>query len=327
MAPELYTTMEADELISLGTRIRDWQDARKETNNGMLRRFAGLGSTKTFDRIVRGELGELDLERQLNNYRAVWSLIETIGAGEGVEEELYDDLNPAIQLRRAFSDILAERTDARLIVLEGDSGTGKTKASKLLVGKYGQRILWIEAMDLWGDSPMAMMGAILEASGKRELPAITAIRLNMVLTRLREHRTCLVIDEAHHLGPHCLNTVKGLINQTPGEFVLLAMPTLWRRLERTAYEEVRQLAGNRLAERIKLEGIREADVRKMLERRTEGLDFDPRHAAKMILDQAGRHGNLAFVRDVCRRAALLADGEKVTRETLAAAVQSEVGSR
>ena len=44
-----------------------------------------------------------------------------------------------------------------------------------------------------------------------------------------------MIDEAHHLGPHCLNTVKTLVNTTPGEFILVAIPTLWNKLQAHAY--------------------------------------------------------------------------------------------
>ena len=105
--------------------------------------------------------------------------------------------------------------------------------------------------------------------------------MRMVLAKLRTRSVTLAIDEAHDLGPRCLDTVKTLINQTPTRVVLFAWPTLWRRLERGAFEETRQLLGNRLAERIKIGALREADVRRLLERRA-GVADDKAATAKLL---------------------------------------------
>ncbi len=134
----------------------------------------------------------------------------------------------------------------------------------------------------------------------------------------------LAIDEAHHLGPICLNTCKTLINQTPTEIVLLALPTLWRRLERAAYEEVKQLLGNRLAERIKVAGLREADVRRILHKRAK-VD-DPR-APAALLKEATTRGNLAFVSAVCARIASAERDEAPTYEDVTAAIAAEIARR
>ncbi len=327
MAPALLLTMEADELRRLGGQIKEYQTAKDLSDTAMVKKFPGLGSTKTYTRVVAGDLAELDLERQLNNYRAVWALIESVGQEETRSEELYDDLNPVLQLRKAVFEVFRETGNARFVLVEGDTGLGKSSARRLLIEKYGQRLLWIEATSIWRDNPSNMLAAILRAMGVREIPMMPTARFDLAVQRLNETRVCVLIDEFHHLGPQCLNAVKTLINQTPGEFVGLAMPTLWHRLERAAYEECRQLTGNRLAERIKLT-LREVDIARIINRRVPEATETVKQAVRMIMDRAPRYGNLAFVRDVCARVVELSDGTAGPDiECWSTAISQEVASR
>jgi type II secretory pathway predicted ATPase ExeA len=319
---------EADELVALARQVRSWQEGRNLSDNELLRRYPGLGSTKTFTRILRGDLAELDIERWATDYRAVWTVIESLTGRERDEEELYEDLSTVVALRRALGDIFECRSIRRVILVEGDSGLGKSSALTFMQRKWGQRLLIVEATEVWGDNPNALLGAILDALGVRDQAMSREGRLRQVVARLRQARTALAIDEAHHLGPHCLNTCKTLVNQTPGEVVLLALPTLWRRLERAAYEEVKQLLGNRLAERIKLGALREADVKKLLSRR---LGHDEARSAAAVLKEAQSReegkprGNLSFVAAVCER--VLEQDTAGTHEVVLAAIAAELARR
>lgn len=318
------TQADSDELIALARRIRAWQESRQLSDNELLRRLPGLGSTKTYSRLLKGDTAELDLERWLAEYRSVWAVIESLTGRDRDEEELYEDLSTVVQFKRALVEILECRSIRRVILLEADSGLGKSSALTLLQRKYGQRILLVEACDAWSDNPNAFLGAILDALGVKEQAMSRDGRLRQVVAKLRTHRIAIAIDEAHHLGPHCLNTCKTLINQTPAEIALLALPTLWRRLERTSYEEVKQLLGNRLAERIKVGELRETDVRKLLQRRAK---VDDAKSAGVVLAEARTRGNLSFVAAVCER--LLAqelDGAP-SHEAVLAAVAAEKARR
>ena len=321
---DLLNKADAEELVSLAQKVRIWQETRKYNDTELLRRYPGLGSTKTYTRVLKSDLHELDLDRWLTEYRAVWALIESLAGRERHDEELYEDLSTVVHLRRALVDVLEESSIARVVLVEGDSGLGKSTGLTLLQRKYGQRIVAVEATESWGDNPNAFIGAILDALGVKEQPLFAAARMTFCLRRLRETRVALAIDEAHHLGPRCLNTCKTLINQTPSEVFLFALPTLWRRLERAAYEEVRQLLGNRLAERIKLGELREADVRKLLSRRC-GIE-EPK-AAGAVLREARTRGNLGFVRAVCRRLAAMERDGQPTLEEVMQAVTVEIARR
>ena len=326
--PNLLSAHEGDELVSLAQKIRSWQEPRKLSDNEMLRRYPGLGSTKTFTRILKSDLGELDVERWVSDYRAVWTVIESLTGRERDEEELYEDISTVVALRRALGDIFECRSLRRVILVEGDSGLGKSSALTFMQRKWGQRLIIIEATEVWGDNPNALMGAVLDALGVRDQAMSREGRLRQVVTKLKQARTALAIDEAHHMGPHCLNTCKTLVNQTPGEIVLLALPTLWRRLERGAYEEVKQLLGNRLAERIKLGDLRETDVKKLLSRR---LGHDDAKSAAAVLKEARSQevgkprGNLSFVAAVCER--VVDQDTAVTHEVVLAAISAELARR
>jgi DNA transposition AAA+ family ATPase len=313
-----------DELVALAQRIRAWQEQRKLSDNELLRRLPGLGSTKTFTRICKADLEELDLDRWLAEYRSVWAVIESLTGRERDEEELYEDISTVVQLKRSLVEILECRSIRRVILLEGDSGLGKSSALTLLQRKYGQRVLLVEAADAWNDNPNAFLGAILDALGVREQAMSRDGRLRQVIAKLKAHRIAIAIDEAHHLGPHCLNTAKTLINQTPSEIALLALPTLWRRLERTSYEEVKQLLGNRLAERIKIGELREADVRKILLRRAK---VDDAKSPAAVLEAAKTRGNLSFVAAVCERLIAQEYDGAPSHEAVLAAIAAEKARR
>ena len=315
---------EGDELVALAQKIRAWQEARGYSDTELLRRMPGLGSTKTYTRILKADLAELNLDRQVSEYRAVLAVIESLSGREQKEIELYDDLSTVVQLRRSLIEIIEEKSIRRVVLVEADSGLGKSTALTLLQRKYGQSILVVEALIAWRDNPNALLGALLEALGVTDLPLTSEGRMRLALGKLRNRSVTLAIDEAHDLGPRCLDTVKTLINQTPSRVLLFAWPTLWRRLERSAYEEVRQLLGNRLAERIKLGALREIDVRRLLERRAQVSD--PAVLAS-LMKEAPIRGNLSFVDAVCARLARAERDGLPTREEALAAIAAEVARR
>lgn len=322
--PTSLLNVEADELVALATKVRDWQEAKKLSDAELLRKFAGLGSDKTYRRIRANDLAELDLERQLANYRAVWALIESLSGRERQIEELYEDLSTVVQLKRAMLDIIDCTTIRRVILIEAESGLGKSSSLTLLQRKYGQRLLVTEASQVWGDNPNSLLGEVLDALGVKEKPISRDARFEMAVRKLNASPTTLAIDEAHHMGPACLNTCKSLINRTPIQLILPALPTLWRRLERAAYEEVKQLLGNRLAERIKVGGIRESDVKKILLRR---CCVEDARSAAAVFKEAPARGNLSFVAAVCERLAEQEISGTPSHEDVIAALQAEIAKR
>jgi len=305
-------TKTEQELVETAAKIAAWGDGHGMSRAQLVRNFSDLGSEKSFRDISSGQVEGYNAESQLVKYRAVYATMEEL-AERGGDEQVYDDLGTVVKLRRAFLGVVKATGTNRVLIVQGESGVGKTTAVGLLRGKYGTgRISYVEASDVWQDSPNAFLGGILRSVGVDELPAGRVQRLEEVQARLRLSRRCLVVDEAHHLGPHCLNTVKTLVNTTPGEFILVAIPTLWNKLQAHAYQEAKQIATNRLSERVKLT-LDEGDIRAYLAKRfPEAAAADLKVAAKIIRPNALLSGNYAFVRDVARELAAL-DADAVSK--------------
>ncbi|MBI5817436.1 MAG: ATP-binding protein [Verrucomicrobia bacterium] len=318
------------ELASLAQTIRDYQTKREWSDTLLCKKFGGLGSTKTFTKILKNELEELDLERWLLEYRSVVNLITAEAGADTQDEQVFDDLSTCSRLRVAFLDIMNVRGNNRLIICEGASGSGKSKAARMLAAKYGRRVLLGEADGTWR-SENTMLGGLLRLIGKKDFSTGTNERKELLIVELQARRVCICIDEAHHLGPASLNMLKTLINQTPGEFILFGLKTLLNRLETKAFQEALQLTRNRMAERISFDKLDAHDVEMLVKRRLGWLNGEGAKAARMlILDGKGpaqRLGHLAFVDAVCRQARKDADGEPVTLEIFSKAMPKVEAAR
>lgn len=297
------------ELQQLAQSIEEWRKQRPGlTKAELLRRFPALGDDRTFLRCLQGDTSELNTDKWLIAYRQVSSLIELEPEADE-EEALYNDLTPAIELRTAFTEIARERGNARVIVLLGWPGLGKTTARQLLEQKFGARVITVEATRAWqrskgGGTDRPLLRAIGKKLGLTAPPHAGDELLDEVCALLTASRRMTVIEEAHHLCPDGLDVVKTLVNTTPGEFLLIAHPRLWDKLASKAYSQCRQLTTNRLGRKITL-SLSRADVSLFIDRRVPGLNGDLEKAATLIHKHAATNGNFAFVRGVCKRARTL----------------------
>jgi hypothetical protein len=336
MAPDELLSNDCAELRSIAARIQDYQDAKKLNDTALYRLIGEIGSTKTYRRILddADALEDLNLERQLTKYRSALAALEVIGQKAGVRTERYEDIFATLKLRAAVGETMMESGLARCIFLIGPSGSGKTEALQALRDKYGRRVVSIRASVGWNDRPSAMLAAIIAALSEKEPAAALYERLNDAIALLRGTRRCLMIEDSHHMGPRCLNLVITLIDETPGEFILAAIDTLWRKIEGRAYEECRQLTGNRIAGRINIgHEVRESDVFKLVRRGVSWLDGEEPEDGDQVIGRLAAMsrglGRLGFVREVIKRANEKAAEEqsKVTREIFRKAITDEEESR
>jgi energy-coupling factor transporter ATP-binding protein EcfA2 len=307
--------------------IRDWQLARGISDSELCRRFDGLGSTKTFKRILEGDLSELDLDKWSVTYDQVWALISIETATTRIEEPIYDDLKHTKVTRAAFLDVYEERGNNRLVIIEGPSGSGKTTAARCLAEKYGSKIILTEADETWKDNKNAMLAGILRSLRVREIPPSCEARKTKLIERLNDSPVCLLIDEAHHLGPATLNLVKTILNQTRCQIIFLCIETLFKKLECSAYEEAKQLTKNRLSERVAFGAPTTPDIETFLSRR---VTFEPaalRPAAQACAAKAPIYGHWNFVHLVARRAKTLSGKTPVDLETFAQAMVAVENTR
>lgn len=301
MSANQETKTPTGELCEIARQIRDWQLARHVTDTRLCADY-DIGSPKTFRALADGHDDGYDGDRWLPKYRAAWNLIQA--ADEGPEQmPVFDDIGPAIRLRAAFADAMRETGNDRLIIVEGNPGDGKSTAVTALAARYGSRIVLAEAVETWRDSINAMLGDLLLSLGVHQPPVSAAAKLDKLVgvDVLNARRICLVIDEAHHMGPRGLNIIKTIINRTPGEVIMMGLPVLLKRLEMAAYQEARQLTLNRLCERITLSSADKDDTAILLERIGAVPAPVAREACARVAAMAVGHGSLKFVARVCRR--------------------------
>lgn len=293
----------------LARRITAWNESAGKSMAWLVRKYDMLGSPKTLRDMREGRVEGYNLEQQLANYEAAWSLI---GGDDPASKQvaLLTGLTSVVQIKRAVLECMQSSGIDRVILLLGDSGTGKTCALKALAAEYDTAMI-VECLEVWGDSPSAMLSDILDALGEKEKPSASAYSLfRSVVTRLCKQRVTLCLDEAHQLGPRCCNTIKGLINATPGEFVLAGQPTLWTLLQGKAHIELRQITTNRLHERISI-GLNLKDVAVYIENLLPDMGkAEVDAAAKIVAERAANLGNMAFVRDCCASASRKAEDRR-----------------
>lgn len=284
------------ELRECAAWLRDMMAATRTSLNKAVRDW-GLGSKRTFARILAGELEDGDAQEWAARYREARERLEKLGDAE----RIYSLPTAEAVTDAILSAFRPGASTGRVIFVIGSPGIGKTTALAGLQRKYGQRIARIEAHELWSDSPGNMLADLLDALGIHDAPASGAARMSEAVRALRGFRRCLVIDEAHHVGPRILNTVKSLVNMTPGEFVLMGTPPMWAKLNKQAYAEGSQLYTNRLGAFVRLE-LLDGDAERYLLERFKGriAKGEAAAAAKALRPSAERNGCYAFLRDVCR---------------------------
>jgi hypothetical protein len=316
----------AVELISIARKIKQWQDARGKTTSWMLRKYAGLGSDRTYNKLISGNTEQLNVETQLVNYRGALLVIESIGDISEKSATIISDLSSIVQVECAVLKVMERTGINRFVLIEGDTGSGKTTTMQYILGKYGDRFRWTEMSVLFGDSPYNFLCLVLKAYGHETMPTNAAKAFHLACEEMKVRRG-IFVDELHHAGPRILNTIKTLINHTPCEFICGAKETLWRELEKASMEDCRQLTQNRLSARVRLDRLNGVDVARILKRACPGIDFPIEHAVSMIDKAAKGHGNLSFVRGVCERAAEKYETGKIGMKDLAALIAEEQQSR
>jgi type II secretory pathway predicted ATPase ExeA len=312
--------------------IREWQEGQlpKMSDNMLLARFPDLGSTKTFTRALRGDGEELrDIEsRWLPRYEGVVRMIEN--ARDSQAETIYHDLPLLKPILADATRLITGMGIKRLMLIEGDTGHGKSFALRAIKEKFGDRAIMCEADESWFRASSAV-GQLSLACGVKDTEAGLGRQLVTRINDLVAHvkgRRMILIDEFHHSGGGFLNILKTLINRTNSVFVVAGMKTLLDKLSTAAAQEARQLTHNRLFSRHTLTGPSVEDAMMFLSRRLtlEAEDKKMKDAISALIAHksagskpelvAAHLGGMAFLRNVADECRNLIGSEPVDADTL-----------
>lgn len=300
----------AARLFELAAKIEAWRDARGLSVVKLVRQFPTLGSSKTFAKLAAGDLEGLDAETWLPKYEGVGRVID-----RQVEEveATWIDLGPTAELLALAPKVMAHNGLNRLVIIEGDSGAGKSRALGALKDRHPGVVIVVEADESW-KTPKAMVSNLLVAIGEEQgVQNITGdflTRQGRLIEGLKARRVLLCIDESQHLTGQGLTILKTLINQTVSCFVLAGQSTLWRKLQAEAWQEAKQLRHNRCFASLTFGAPADEDVELFVGRRAAlggrgGVDALKNGTWKALGDYAAKHGGFAYLRDVVDLAASL----------------------
>jgi type II secretory pathway predicted ATPase ExeA len=311
MTPEPTTTttppdaidlaVAAAELQALGELIRSHQLDRGHTDSAFLRLYPRLGKDRTYSRIHTGNgIDELNIAEWIHRYRGVWEQIES-GSATLEPEPVYDDLAAAQEVRRAWLALMNQTGLQRLVLIVGDTGTGKSSALRALEQRLVGGCHLIEAHEGWSRLRPALecfaAGLGIDGGDAAKAPKSASQWLEHIVAHLNKRgRLVIAIDEVHHVGGEFLNALKTLINRTSCVFLIAGMKTLVEKLVAAKRQEARQLFQNRLLRQITLGVPSAADASAYLTRRAHTeVSAD---VLTRVLRLAASHGNFAFVRRV-----------------------------
>lgn len=257
-----------------------------------------VGSAKTWrSRLCTRDFSGLRLERILGKLRAMVSLID----GGANVEQVFDDLPVFRQFVGRYNKLQSARTDRRVMVFLGETGIGKSVCARAALRADPANTAYVRCQPTWKDNQLAILNGILKALGKdeylRKSRAFAA-----VLEYLKSNPITVIFDEAHDGGVALLKLAKSFVDETNCKFVIMAYPTLWKRMllaSSDAHAEARQLFGrtqkpifDTYANGTTLENV-EAYLR-----RSTSLNGCSKDVARQILEIVRHNGNLRLVADI-----------------------------
>lgn len=329
----LPETDAASELLATAQNIETYRADLGMTKAALLRSYPELGTDRTYNKIISGDFTQLDVDKWAAAYTPIWRMIRD--ADTSIDDSLIPTLSGPVELCRSYLETRLTKGNDRFILIQGESGVGKTSAIQVMLGKpYGGLMIVVEALDVWKrdnrSTALPMLRAIARELGLKDLPGRRDSLMLEVIQKLQAQKRCLVIEEAHHLCPQGLNTLKQIINLTPTIIVATSIPQLWDRLtsSRDTYMEVRQLIGNRLAERIQLTLMLDDIQALLLARGVVLTDAELKSVCQKLKEAAAGNGNLKFVSRACLRFQReVSKGEDSNKETFLSAISQELKRR
>jgi hypothetical protein len=302
------------ELILLSRQIADWreQQSPRVGDREMETRFPGLGSVRSLNRFAAGDLEKVTEEKLpswVQAYRGIAAMIEGDSGGEE-NDPLYSDISGAAKVKTALSKMLAQRHPRqRVLVIEGDTGAGKTSAMKvaeMAAQRAKAPVAFVTGNVTWESSVGAMLADILTAVSEVKLEPDKAhskrsLWLKLVAS-LGKRRLVVFIDEGHRMtgDGSGFNAIIDLVNVTQCFFVIGAVQTIWGRMMGNRWREAKQLAYNRTDDTILLGCPGPGDVKTFLKKRcypeiAEELKADQ---INRVVEACGSNGHYAFLRRV-----------------------------
>ena len=203
------STTPSKDLQALASDLHEHADASDISLRDLCKEHPSLGSPQTLKTAMIGGYTDTEAAALLAGFQAAAA---AISGGTDDSNTLYEDLSGAKAVRAQFTRLKMSRTNAKLVIIEGNTGMGKTSAGEIIAAKAlalnpVTSIYHIEASAGWGDRPNAMLAAMLKALGSPDTSRSQAARLDKLSDALNQRPVVLIVDEAHDMGVRCLRVI------------------------------------------------------------------------------------------------------------------------
>lgn len=165
---------------------------------------------------------------------------------------------------RELSEIAAalESTDVAGVVIEGDTGSGKTELARIVYESRGAQELWVCADRVLAQSPFGAFGLAVDLAGDEET------LLNRVVAMLTggDGPPVVFVDDAHHLDDAGVSVLCQLAADGEIRIAVTVQPAIDGRSQRFG-----ELVADGLVRHVVLDPLAEDDVSAMLEHHLGGI--------------------------------------------------------
>jgi len=323
-------------LRQLAAEVQTYQVERGLSDKKLFEKLADIGSTKTYKRILdpADALDELDVAGWVKKYTSAVEYIGQLRQVEKAAEPIYEDFSNITECKAAIMRAMLEDSVARIVIIPGQTSTGKDAVKDIILAKWPAKVIAVEADEFWRDSLGAptlalYKGVVAMKSGDAKIPILPMERAYAMIDELKKTKKILVINEAHHMGLRAINLCKTIINQTPTVIVLLCEPTLMTRLLCSSWSETSQITGNRLFETVSLPTPPADEILLLMDRR--GVKFSDlsvrNQAGAELAKEAPVFGNWRFVIQVSRKLLQSGKNKPIDLKTFPAAKSDICGIR
>lgn len=292
-------------------------------------RWLSLSATTWF-RIKQGSYGARDHSRVLEKLEGGLAAIEDERASRanspgGRTLQLTGLKTGLAAVRRAFGE-----TRDRLVVILAPTGGGKTTFARALEATYPGRVSSVEATETWRTSYLAAIHVLGQAIGLPDLSNSTRLAEAALLDALRARPRIICIDEGHYFGAATINLIKAILNQTGCTVVLLAIPALWSRIKRSAWEESEQLR-TRTCALVEARHLSVEDAQVFLADRLGAafsqLNDEAAEAARLVANAGNEFGLLDTAERIAAEASTEAGTAPLTLDIIKAAIRNTTALR
>lgn len=230
-------------------------------------------------------------------------------------------------LERAKLLLDDEGTQNRVLFYLAETGGGKTQLCREVTAANGGVL--IEAKESWRHSyfnaACDVANALQKAANITPTDFRSAAKAEAeILTRLRARKMVVAIDEGEYFGPHSLNLIKLVANQTPAVVLIAAIPELWKRVQKEAWVESLQIV-RRTELRSSMGLIHAADVQQFMDSYEVYLNGTSAESCAAIARAANQFGKYDLIVRVALRLSVEKPETVKDVEQTCRSVQAQIG--